>query len=291
MADVVDQEPTHVEIAGRVMPVVSSTRNSRVVAAARLTARKHRTATGTWLAEGQHPVAEALADGVVDTVFVTRDRAAEVLALAGCDEVDVLVVATHVMERLSDARQPQGMVAVARQRWSTVDDVVAGAGVAVMLVHASDPGNVGAIIRTADAAGATGVIVTAGSCDPYNPKAVRAAAGSVTHLGLATVDDPMSAIAAAASAGRRVVALDAAGTLDLVAAGGHPGGDLLVMGSEAHGVPDAVMAAADVVGFVPIHGRAESLNLSVATALALYAVSGASAGGSAGAGAEPPPQN
>lgn len=282
MAEVVDQQPAHVEVAGRVLPMVTSTRNSRVVAAAKLTARKHRTATGTWLAEGQHPVAEAVADSVVERLFVTRDRAAQVLSLDGIDRVEVLVVATHVMERLSNAREPQGMVAVARQKWSTVEEVVAGAGVAVLLVAASDPGNVGAIIRTADAAGATGVIVTAGSCDPYNPKAVRAAAGSITHLGLATVDDALAAITSARQVGRRVLALDAAGTVDLLSAGASPDGDLLVMGSEAHGVPDEVIAAVDAIGFVPIRGRAESLNLAVATALALYAVTGDSDDASSG---------
>ncbi|HKJ54425.1 MAG TPA: RNA methyltransferase, partial [Nitriliruptoraceae bacterium] len=198
------------------------------------------------------------------------------------DTVTVTVVPPHVMERLSDARSPQGMVAVARQRWSSVDDVVAGAGVAVVLVAANNPGNVGAIIRTADAAGATGVVLTAGSVDPYNPKAVRAAAGSVTHLAVAQVDDARDAITAARTAGRRTIALDADGDLDLLASRGHAGGDLLVMGSEAHGVPDDVLAAVDAVGFVPIRGRAESLNLAVATALALYAVTGASSKAPAG---------
>ncbi len=267
-------DDTRVVVGGRVLPVVTSTRNARVVAAAKLSARKHREATGSWLAEGQHPVAEALADDVVDVVFVTRERAQEVVDLPGASDVEVIVVDPHVLERLSDARAPQGMVAVARQRWSSIQDVVAGSGVAVVLVAASDPGNVGAIIRSADAAGATGVILTSGSCDPFNPKAVRAAAGSITHLSLARARDPVDVIAAATAAGRRTVALDASGDLDLMATGGHPGGDLLVMGSEAHGVPDDVLAAVDAIGHVPIRGRAESLNLAVATALALYAVTG-----------------
>ncbi len=259
-------------VQGRELDHVTSTRNPRVVAAAKLGARKERDATGTFLVEGQHPVAEALADGVVVRVFTTVDRAADVLAMPGSDQVDVVVVDDHVLDRLADARSPQGMVAVARQRWATIEDVVAGNGVAVLLVAANDPGNVGAIIRTADAAGATGVVLTRGSCDPHTPKAVRAAAGSITHVLLAMVDDPVAAVEAARAAGRRTVALDAKGDLDLLSAGPHVGGDLLVMGSEAHGVPSDVLAAVDDVGHVPIRGRAESLNLAAATAIALYAV-------------------
>ena len=259
-------------VQGRELDHVTSTRNPRVVAAAKLGARKERDATGTYLVEGQHTVAEALADGVVVRVFTTVDRAADVLALPESEEVEVVVVDDHVLDRLADARSPQGIVAVARQRWAAVEDVVAGRGVAVLLVAANDPGNVGAIIRTADAAGATGVVLTRGSCDPHTPKAVRAAAGSVTHVMLAMVDDPVAAVAAARAAGRRTVALDAKGDLDLLSAGPHVSGDLLVMGSEAHGVPSDVLAAVDDVGHVPIRGRAESLNLAAATAIALYAV-------------------
>lgn len=252
--------------------VITSVRNRRVVAAAKLAARKHRDATGTHLVEGQHPVAEVVADGRAVEVYVTEDRLPEVHGLAGIDRVEVVVVAEHVLERLADARTPQGMVAVARHDDATVDGVLAGPGAVVVLDGASDPGNVGAIIRTADAAGATGVLLTAGSCDPYNPKAVRAAAGSLSHVAIVRDLDAVEVIGVARDAGRRTIALDAGGDLDLLAAGPAPGGDLLVMGSEAHGLSDDVLAAVDAVGFVPIRGRAESLNLAAAAAVGLYAV-------------------
>ncbi len=257
---------------------ITSVRNDRIVATAKLSGTKQRRATGTYLVEGQHPVAEVVADGHAEVVFVTTDRLDEVGRLPGIADVEVVAVADHVLERLADARAPQGMVAVARQDWSTVDRAVAASGVAVLLVDANDPGNVGAIIRTADAAGAGAVVLTTGSCDPYNPKAVRAAAGSVTHLHLAMADDPVGVVAAARAAGRRVVGLAGDGDLDLLAAGPNPGGDLLVMGSEAHGLPEEVLAAVDAVAFVPIRGRAESLNLAAATAVALYAVTGPATG-------------
>ncbi len=251
---------------------ITSVRNDRIVATAKLSSKKARSASGTYLVEGQHPVAEAVADGVAEVVFATAERLTEVAALPGIDDVEVVEVADHVLERLADARSPQGMVAVARQRWATAADAVAGPGVAVLLVDANDPGNVGAIVRTADAAGASAVVLTTGSCDPHTPKAVRAAAGSLTHVVLAMADDPVTVVEAARAAGRRVVGLAGDGDLDLLAAGPSPGGDLLVMGSEAHGLPASVLAAVDAVAHVPIRGRAESLNLAAATAVALYAV-------------------
>lgn len=251
---------------------ITSARNDRIVAAARLSTKKERDATGTYLVEGQHPVAEIVADGRADIVFVTADRLGEVRSLDGIDGVRVVEVAEHVLAKVADVRSPQGMVAVARQHWVEAGDAVTGGGVTVLLVGANDPGNVGAIIRTADAAGATGVVLTTGSCDPHTPKAVRAAAGSVSHVDLAMADDPVAVIEAARRAGRRVVGLAGHGDLDLLAAGPAAGGDLLVMGSEAHGLPAEVLAAVDAVAFVPVRGRAESLNLAAATAVALYAV-------------------
>lgn len=261
-----------ITVQGRTLPLITSRTNNRIAEAAKLSRRKHRERTGTHLVEGQHPVAQAMGDGHVEVVFVVEDRVQEVLGWDGVDDIAVVVVEEHVLERLADTRSPQGMVAVAHQHLVSADEALAGHGVAVLLVEAGDPGNVGGIIRTADAAGASGVILSAGSCDPYNPKAIRAAAGSTTHLDLAMVDDPVEVIAGARRLGRRTVALDGAGDLDLVAAGGHPDGDLLVMGSEAHGLPAEVLAAVDAVGFIPIRGRAESLNLAAATAIALYAV-------------------
>ena len=127
------------------------------------------------------------------------------------------------------------------------------------------------MIRCADAAGADGVVLAGDSVDPYNPKTVRASAGSLFHLPVSQTPDPYAAVRAAQDAGLQVLAADGGGEVDL-----HDAGDLLraptawLFGNEAHGLPAELAAAADHRVRIPIHGRAESLNLSTAAALCLY---------------------
>ena len=143
-----------------------------------------------------------------------------------------------------------------------------------MLAQVRDPGNAGTVIRTADAAGADAVVLTEASVDVYNPKAVRASAGSLFHLPIA-VDAPVdAALRRLRAAGLRVVAADGAGERDLddeADSGGLAVPTAWVFGNEAWGLPEDVRAACDAVVRVPIHGRAESLNLATAAAVCLYA--------------------
>jgi TrmH family RNA methyltransferase len=135
-----------------------------------------------------------------------------------------------------------------------------------------DPGNAGTVIRTADAAGADGVVLAGSSVDAYNAKTVRATVGSLFHLPVVVEPDVAAAVAAARASGLTVLAADGDGETSLDVAG-----DLLgrrtawLFGNEAWGLPPEVAALADHRIRIPIHGRAESLNLSTAAALCLYA--------------------
>jgi TrmH family RNA methyltransferase len=134
-----------------------------------------------------------------------------------------------------------------------------------------DPGNAGTVIRCADAAGADGVVLAGDSVDPYNPKTVRASVGSLFHLPVIREADPYAAVRAAQDAGLQVLAADGAGDVELHAAGALLGAPTAwLFGNEAHGLPDELADAADHRVRIPIHGRAESLNLSTAAALCLY---------------------
>jgi RNA methyltransferase, TrmH family len=250
-----------------VSQVLTSTRNPRVRAAAALARRRERTARGEHLVEGPRAVAEALAAGVLREVFVTPDRRDDLPVPA---DVPVTVVAEHVLAHLADASSPQGVVAVATTAPASVEDAVAGRLVLV-LDHLADPGNVGTTIRTADAAGADGVVVTAGSADPYGPKAVRAAVGSTYHLPLAVEVPLQDAVEVARRRGHRVLGLDARGQRSVFDLGPGDAPLTLVLGSEAHGLSDP--ASLDGLIAVPLAGRAESLNAAAAAAVAAFSAS------------------
>lgn len=244
---------------------ITSVQNDRVKAVAGLHRRKQRDAEGRYLVEGPNAVGEALRDGVVEDLYVTPELA----DLYGDVDADVTVVAGHVLAKLADSRTPQGVVAVARKRPVGLEDVV-GRGVLVVLHEVADPGNAGAIVRTADAAGAAGVVFTSGSVDPWNPKAVRASAGSLTHLPITVDVTTDEVVATCRRVGQRIVALDAGGATDVHDPAAMEPPVALVFGSEAHGLPDALLDAVDLVVAVPRYGRAESLNLAAAVAVTTY---------------------
>ena len=147
---------------------------------------------------------------------------------------------------------------------------LAGTDLAVLCADVRDPGNAGTVVRTADAVGAGGVVLAGDSVDAYNPKTVRASVGSLFHLPVAVEPDPAAAVAAARAAGYTVLAADGAGEVDLFAADlGGP--TAWLFGNEAWGLPADLAALADHRVAIPIHGRAESLNLATAAAVCLYA--------------------
>jgi RNA methyltransferase, TrmH family len=251
------------------MEPVSSRANPRVKAAAALHRRKGRLAAGRHLAEGPNVVAEALRAGVVETVFGLPEAMA---TLVTPDEVERVAVTEPVLDRLADTPSPQGLVAVVRT--VTVEPADLPVDALLVVLHAvADPGNVGTILRTADAAGAGGVWCTPTTADPFSPKAVRAAAGSTYHLPVVVGADLEELMAHAHGHGRRVLGLDAhadASVLDL----GDDGPVTLVLGNEARGLDAADRRALDGTVAVPMRGRAESLNVAAAAAIAIYAAAG-----------------
>lgn len=238
--------------------------------ARRLGAGPARLRRETFLVEGPRAIAEAL--GCLERAFITEAFAARegglvaTLRRAGCE---VLLVTEPVLAHLAGTVTPQGVVGVARLASPAVTDVLAAADLAVVLVGASDPGNLGTILRTADAAGTDAVVVCSGSVDPHNPKAVRASAGSLFHLPVARGLDPHRAVEACRTAGLRPIAVDGRGEVTHTEAD-LTGRSALLFGSEAHGLDEGLLAACDARVRVPIHGGAESLNLAAAAAVVLY---------------------
>lgn len=254
-------------------------RTPRVVAARRLHRRRDREATGRFLAEGPQAVREALArPGVVTELFGTPaalERYADLATRASGGGVPVSPVTEDALTALAETVAPQGLVAVCRHLDVPLDRALAAAPrLVAVLAEIRDPGNAGTVLRTADAAGAGAVVFAGDAVDPYNGKCVRASAGSLFHVDVVRAADPSAVVAALRDAGLTVLATTGYGEDDLddlADAGRLAAPTAWLFGSEAHGLPEALTAAADARVRVPLHGRAESLNLAAAAAVCLYA--------------------
>lgn len=257
---------------------LTSVRSPRVAAARRLAKRAFRTADRRFLAEGPQAVREAVRAGVLREVFLTADAAArhpDVAAAIADAGVPAQRVSGEVVTVLSQTVTPQGIVGVCDFLDVPLEQALAGSPTLVaVLVNVRDPGNAGTVIRAADAAGANAVVLAGSSVDPYNGKCVRATAGSLFHLPVVAGPELAAATEAVHDRGLTVLAADGKGERDLddVDADGELGRPTAwLFGNEAWGLPPEQRASADATVRIPMHGRAESLNLAAAAAVCLYA--------------------
>ena len=236
--------------------------------------RSFRIAERAFVAEGARVLEAAVAAGApIEALYVAPDveasKSANSVVIAAHESgIRVYELATGVMERVADAVTPQPILGVVAMLDVDLAAVV-GASPLIVCVDVRDPGNLGTIIRSADAAGAAGVICCAGSGDLYNPKAVRSSAGSIFHIPL-------------------VVAPSAAETLDVLGAAGvrrlstvMRGGDdystadlsglvAIVLGNEASGLGSYLDESLDGALTIPIDGRAESLNVAMTASVLCF---------------------
>jgi TrmH family RNA methyltransferase len=257
--------------------VLDNPRSERVKAVRALTQRSVRTRTGRFVVEGPQGVREAVAhakDRVLDlyaTVAAADRYAQDIIEPARAAELRVHDVSDDVLAAMADAETPQGVLAVVRDARPTLEDVLERAPrLLVLLTTVRDPGNLGTVIRAADAAGADAVLISEASVDPTSPKVVRSTAGSLFHLPVVRGLSTASTLRALGEHRIRTLAADGRGAtllpgVDL--AGGH----CWVLGNEARGLPEEVLDGCDEVVRVPIYGRAESLNLAMAATICLYA--------------------
>lgn len=248
--------------------------------ARRLSTLKGRRTAEQFLAEGPQAVREAVAAGLVQRLFVTPhagDRHVEIVQHALESGAEVLDVSEVDLATLTDTVTPQGLVAVCDIETASLAGVIdARPRLVVVCAQVRDPGNAGTVIRCADAFGADAVVLTEGSVDVHNPKTVRATAGSLFHLPVVTDVSLAEATDALRAAGLTVLAADGSGTKTLLDLGTELAGPVAwVMGNEAWGLPAEDLACADIVAKVPMWGAAESLNLSTAAAVCLYATAAA----------------
>lgn len=244
--------------------------------ARQLLQHKYRHETGFFLAEGAQAVREALASpDTVDMLIVDDPQRHHELvsaALAAAEPIEVVQGTRTDLAALSDTKTPQGIVAVCQWSPGQLSDVI-DPKLVVICAQVRDPGNAGTVVRCADAFGADAVILTKGSVDITNPKSVRASVGSVFHLPIISGIELETAVDWAHTGGLQILAADGSGRpVDLMAReGGLLAPTAWLMGNEAWGLPQEDLAQADQVAAVPMWGKAESLNLSTAAAICLYA--------------------
>jgi len=243
--------------------------------ARKLLQSRNRRRSGLFLAEGPHVVREAIRAGLLPLeIFVTEDvSSAEVQGIA--DEmlakgVRVHMLAARELQEIADTRTPQGLVAVCPEPPCPTEPF-GTPGLWLLLDRLQDPGNVGTLLRAAEAFGARGVIALRGTVDLWSGKTVRAGQGAHFHLSLiqsAPGDDDQSPLAAFTAAGGEVWAADASGEA-LYDVPPPPPLCMVALGNEAGGLDDAVAAASARRIAVPQRGRTESLNVAIAGAVVL----------------------
>jgi TrmH family RNA methyltransferase len=234
-----------------------------------LSRRSARDGERAFVVEGAKVLREAIEAGVaVESVYIAAGASEPVADLAFAAGARVYALEPGVVERISDTVTPQAVVAVVPHV-----DVVLGAlrGVEflVVAVDVRDPGNAGTLLRTAEAAGAGGVVFCEGSVDLFNPKTVRASAGSLFHVPVVAGGNPVEVLQEIGSWGVRRLAT--------VAVGGQSYTDVdlrrpvaFVLGNEAHGLPVEVEHEVDETVTIPMVGRTESLNVGMAAAVLCF---------------------
>ena len=256
--------------------LVTSLTNPTVKAVRALHLRKEREESGLFLAEGLKIVAEAVELGHAPRILLygpqARDHPVLKAAVAATEAAggEVVEVTPAILEKVSRRDNPQMVMGVFAQVFTALDALDPGAaGCWVALEQVRDPGNLGTIVRTADAAGCGGVILVGDCCDPYSLEAVRATMGSIFAVRIA------KATTGEFLAWRETWPGSVVGTL-LIATTDYRAADyrrpsLILMGAEQSGLTPALAAACDVAVKIPMRGRADSLNLAVATGIMIYA--------------------
>jgi len=259
------------------METITSLKNQMVKDMVQLQDRKTRKEKGLYMIEGLKMLQEAVAScAPIKMIFVVEDQISILLTMIepllnnhfSSGDMNTYIVTSEILSKLSNTKTPQGIIAVLKlpevQETLKLNDKRV-----LMLDRVQDPGNVGTMIRTADACGFDMVLLSEESADPWQPKALRASMGSIWHIAVHTVQNTKTVVSGAKSAGLKSVAA-------------HPRNSricwdeplssplLLVIGNESSGVSDELLEVVDTTIMIPMYGKAESLNAANAAAMIMY---------------------
>lgn len=253
------------------MEFIQSIHNAKVKDWAKLLTKKGREKEEAYLVEGLHLVEEAIKqEAYIQALLVAEDYQQD-------DRVDSFFqknpsrcfqVSEQVIHKLSDTETPQGILAVIRMKKWSLAPLLEGSRLLLLLDALQDPGNLGTMIRTADAAGIDGIILGKGTVDLYNSKVVRSTMGSIFHLPIVQ-DDLLLVCDTLTEHQFKIAATSLEGAISYDEAS-YTGSTAIVIGNEGNGVSREVLSRCHIKVKIPIYGQAESLNAAIAAAIMMY---------------------
>ncbi len=256
--------------------IITSLANPTIKALRSLKQRKARDEQGRYLIEGIRPVAEAIQCGApLEMLIVAPDLlssafAHDVITTYAAEGGKILTVSAAVFTSLTEKEHPQGLAAVGRIRYTPLSELPSATVGWVALVEVADPGNLGAVLRTADGAGFSGIILVGATTDPFDPAAVRASMGALFSQPIVRTDWS-NLLAWCRQQQITLVGSSDRGACDYRNAP-YSRPLVLVLGSERHGLSDEQLADCDLVVRIPMRGRSDSLNLAVAAGILMYEI-------------------
>ena len=271
----------------RLLPdIITSRANPKIKWAASLKSKKDRALSRSFMAEGRKLCEEALSRGLpVTHIFVSEQRYNDHKMLLGkfdgqelFSDTEVIVVSEEAFDKISTEKSPEGIITIIKYLdFLNITDIIYKEEFlkktekrALALCSVRDPGNLGAVIRSATAFGVDCIILSEDCADVYNPRTVRASMGSLFGTEIAVVSDLCDFIRRAREAGRRVFAAELSeDALPLSDIAVRPD-DIFVIGNEGHGIPEDVSDACESSVYIPISKKTESLNAAVAAAVFMW---------------------
>lgn len=260
--------------------MISSTSNAQVKQVTALqTKAKVRRELGLFVVEGLRLTGEVPADRLerlyVTEAFLQEHRSAvkrsEVKVPGDASSLGYEIVTEQVLRAMSDTQTPQGILGVVRQQEYSIEEMCRGKKAPLLLIleNVQDPGNLGTMMRTAEAAGVDGVIMSRDTVDIYNPKVVRSTMGAIFRLPFAYVDSLDEVMDRCRELGITTYAAHLGGKNNYDKES-YRGGSAFLIGNEGNGLTDHLAGQADILVKIPMAGKAESLNAAVAAAVLIY---------------------
>lgn len=251
--------------------VITSTSNEQIKKVKKLIkSAKERREAGLYIVEGIRMVKE-IPPSDVEAIYIAESAQAKFAdVLNKFSNTEPVIVKDNVFEGMSDTNTPQGIMALIKMHTYTISDVLGGKPFILIAEHLQDPGNLGTIIRTAEGAGATGVILSADSVDIYNPKVIRSTMGSVFRVPIYVSSDLAADIDILRSKDITIYAAHLSGKQFYD--NDYTTGCAFLIGNEGNGLSDEISAKANSLLKIPMMGSVESLNAATSTAVICYEV-------------------